>query len=194
MMVIHIIIANIFVAIKEIAIKKEIFLNILLIFAFVCFAFADEQEKCLEGCGQQFKDCVNKCEKTICFNYCNQVYNNCMSRCCINFYFYYGYYPYVCQDYKIQKEKKTQYLEQLKNYQNQLEQLQKEQKMREERIQQYQKCLDECEKSYEWGKTACSLGVITGGSYGFLAYPECISRIERERNACYQRCVLRYKY
>ena len=61
--------------------KKEILLNILLIFAFVCFAFADEHEKCLESCSKIFRDCINLCKETTCFNGCEHGYDICIDKC-----------------------------------------------------------------------------------------------------------------
>jgi hypothetical protein len=92
MMVIHIVIANIFVAIKSGCYKKRNFLNILLIFAFVCFSFANEYRKCLRLCNQH---CVNECEeikqsqkeKNIKEEWIQHEYKECLKFCdqhCVN--------------------------------------------------------------------------------------------------------------
>jgi len=161
--------------------KKEILLNILLIFAFVCFAFADEHEKCLESCSKIFRDCINLCKETTCFNGCEHGYDICIDKCHHSISSYSGSHFNTYQNQKLQE---------------QLEQLQKERKIKEA---QYQKCLDRCDQSYKRTRSFCNIGcfpaTFSSVSDAYLiCVGDCVKEAEKDRSECYQRCVLRHKY
>jgi hypothetical protein len=146
----------------------------LLIFAFVCFSFADNYEKCLRLCNQH---CVNECEeikqsqkeKNIKEEWIQHEYEECLKFCdqhCVN----------KCKE----------------NYSYSSDYGKKE--------AQYQKCLDECEQIYERATSFCGIGcfpLVFNSFYGMgwaMCMNRCKENAERNRYECYQRCVLRYKY
>jgi len=58
----------------------------------------------------------------------------------------------------------------------------------------YQGCLDKCEENYKNAINWCNIGCFgytLRGNYSCLNY--CYDDANRDRNECYQRCVLRYK-
>jgi len=62
----------------------------------------------------------------------------------------------------------------------------------------YQDCLNQCDKNYDLGKIGCGIGGILGtakfhGDAGLQVQNSCEEKNEVDRDRCYYRCVIKYR-